>query len=75
MTENPYLPRRAKIASIKQETSGERIIKTFKVAIEDGAYREGFQHKPGQCAMLGINGVGESMISIASSPTQKESHL
>ena len=72
MKENPYLPRRAKIESIKQETSGERIIKTFKVVIEDGAYREGFQHKPGQCAMLGINGVGESMISIASSPTQKE---
>ena len=72
MKENPYLPHRAKIESIKQETSGERIIKTFKVVIEDGAYREGFQHKPGQCAMLGINGVGESMISIASSPTQKE---
>ena len=72
MTENPYLPHRAKIASIKQETSGERIIKTFQVVIEDEAYRQGFQHKPGQCAMLGINGVGESMISIASSPTQKE---
>jgi sulfhydrogenase subunit gamma (sulfur reductase) len=72
MTENPYLPHRAKIASIKQETSGERIIKTFTVVIEDQAYREGFQNNPGQCAMLGINGVGESMISIASSPTQKE---
>ncbi|WAC07420.1 MAG: FAD/NAD(P)-binding protein [Thermodesulfobacteriota bacterium] len=72
MTENPYLPRRAKIESIKQETTGERIIKTFAVVIEDQAYRERFQHKPGQCAMLGINGVGESMISIASSPTNKE---
>jgi NAD(P)H-flavin reductase len=73
MIKNPYLPYRAKIESIKQETSGERIIKTFKVVLEDGAYREGFQHKPGQCAMVGINGVGESMISIASSPTEKNS--
>ena len=73
MSENPYFPYQAKIESIKQETSGERIIRTFKVVLEDGAYREGFQNKPGQCAMVGINGVGESMISIASSPTEKES--
>jgi sulfhydrogenase subunit gamma (sulfur reductase) len=73
MSANPYLPYRAKIESIKQETSGERIIRTFKVVLEDGAYREGFRHRPGQCAMVGINGVGESMISIASSPTEKDS--
>lgn len=73
MKENPYLPHRAKIESIKQETSGERTIKTFKVVLEDATYRETFQHRPGQCAMVGINGVGESMISIASSPTQKDS--
>lgn len=73
MRENPYLPHRAKVESIKQETEGERVIKTFKVALEEDSYRQGFQHKPGQCAMVGIFGLGESMISIASSPTHKDS--
>jgi sulfhydrogenase subunit gamma (sulfur reductase) len=72
MRENPYLPHRAKVESIKQETVGERVIKTFKVALEEDPYRQAFQHKPGQCAMVGIFGLGESMISIASSPTQKD---
>jgi sulfhydrogenase subunit gamma (sulfur reductase) len=72
MRENPYLPHRAKVESIKQETVGERVIKTFKVALEEDSYRQAFQHKPGQCAMVGIFGLGESMISIASSPTQKD---
>jgi sulfhydrogenase subunit gamma (sulfur reductase) len=73
MRENPYLPHRAKIESTKQETSGERVIRTFRVVLEDGDYREGFKHRPGQCAMVGMNGVGESMVSIASSPTEKDS--
>lgn len=67
---NPYLPRVAKIESIKQETTGDRVIKTFKLVLEDKAYRDLFRHRPGQCAILGVSGVGESMISITSSPTQ-----
>jgi NAD(P)H-flavin reductase len=70
---NPYLPHQAKIQDIKQETTGDRVIKTFKLVLEDAPYRESFAYKPGQCAMLGIPGVGESMISITSSPTQKDS--
>lgn len=68
---NPYLPQRAKIESIRPETTGERAIKTFKVVLVDKASRESFVHQSGQCAMVGILGVGESMISISSSPTQK----
>jgi NAD(P)H-flavin reductase len=69
---NPYLPHAAKIDSIKQETTGDRVIKTFKLVLEDKAYRDSFQYRPGQCAILGVSGVGESMISITSSPTQKD---
>lgn len=68
---NPYLPQRAKIESIRAETTGERAIKTFKLELVDKASQENFVHKSGQCAMVGILGVGESMISISSSPTQK----
>jgi len=69
---NPYLPHQAKIQDIKQETTGDRVIKTFKLVLEEPPYRESFAYKPGQCGMLGISGVGESMISITSSPTQKD---
>ena len=69
---NPYLPHQAKIQDIRQETTGDRVIKTFNLVLEEPPYRESFTYKPGQCAMLGISGVGESMISITSSPTQKD---
>ena len=66
---NPYLPCSAKIIDVRDETPGERPIKTFKVVLEDGST---FSHRPGQCAIIGILGIGESMISIASSPTRKD---
>jgi NAD(P)H-flavin reductase len=65
---NPYLPFLGKITEMRDEASGARPIKTFKVVLQNG---HGFNHKPGQCAMVGILGIGESMISIASSPTKK----
>ena len=37
-------------------------IKTFRVVTPDG--KKAFDHKPGQCAMLSIPGVGEAMFSI-----------
>ena len=46
-------------------------IKTFRVVTTDG--KKAFDHKPGQCAMLSIPGVGEAMFSITSSPTNTES--
>ena len=45
-------------------------VKTFRVVTPDG--KKAFDHKPGQCAMLSIPGVGEAMFSITSSPTNKE---
>jgi NAD(P)H-flavin reductase len=45
-------------------------IKTFRVEAVDGG--KCFEHKPGQCAMLSVPGVGEAMFSITSSPTLKE---
>ena len=45
-------------------------IKTFRVVTPDG--KKAFDHKPGQCAMLSVPGVGEAMFSITSSPTNEE---
>lgn len=42
-------------------------VKTFRVQAIGGG--KVFEHKPGQCAMLSIPGVGEAMFSITSSPT------
>ncbi len=44
-------------------------VKTFRVVLTDGG--KPFVHKPGQCAMLSIPGVGEAMFSITSSPTEE----
>ena len=65
---NPYLPHAAKITEVREEASGERPIKTFRVVLANG---HDFNHRPGQCAIIGILGIGESMISIASSPTRQ----
>ena len=45
-------------------------IKTFRVVTTDG--KKAFDHRPGQCAMLSVPGVGEAMFSITSSPTNEE---
>ena len=45
-------------------------IKTFRVVTPDGV--KPFEHRPGQCAMLSVPGVGEAMFSITSSPTNTE---
>jgi NAD(P)H-flavin reductase len=67
---NPYIPYPAVIKDLRQETEGDRAIKTFTVDFADKKVWNEFAHKPGQCAMVGIPGAGESMISICSSPTQ-----
>ena len=67
---NPYIPYPAVIKDLRQETEGERAINTFTVDFADKKVWNEFAHKPGQCAMVGIPGAGESMISICSSPTQ-----
>ena len=65
---NPYIPEKAKIIDVRDEAIGQRPIKTFKVVLQNG---HDFKHRVGQCAIIGILGIGESMISIASSPSKK----
>ena len=45
-------------------------VKTFRVEAPEGGKL--FEHEPGQCAMLSVPGISEAMISITSSPTNKE---
>ena len=66
---NPYIPEIAKIEDVRDEALGQRPIRTFKVSLQNGHV---LNHRPGQCAIIGLLGTGESMISIASSPTRKE---
>jgi NAD(P)H-flavin reductase len=68
MPENPYLPKLSKIIEVKQEVDGLRAIKTFRTQFMG----EGFTHECGQCAMLSVLGKGECMISISSTPLEKE---
>ena len=67
MEKESFIPYVGKIIDIKEETSD---VKSFKVVGLDG--KKLFYHIPGQCAMLIVPGVGESMISITSSPTVEE---
>ena len=67
MEKESFIPYVGKIIDITQETPD---VKTFRVVGLDG--KKLFEHIPGQCAMLIVPGVGESMISITSSPTLQE---
>jgi NAD(P)H-flavin reductase len=73
MPENPYLPYPAIVREVRQETVGERAVRTFIVDFEDEKRASEFRYRPGQLAMLSVFGKGESMISIASSPTMGSS--
>lgn len=62
-----FIPYVGVIKEIINETPD---VKSFRVTGLDG--KKLFDHMPGQCAMLIVPGVGESMISITSSPTVQE---
>ena len=61
------VPQLGVVTAIRTDTPD---IKTFRVNALGGG--KVFEHKPGQCAMLSIPGVGEAMFSITSSPTNTE---
>ena len=63
----PLIPAIGVVTDIRIDTPD---VKTFRVVTPDG--KKPFEHKPGQCAMLSIPGVGEAMFSITSSPTNEE---
>ncbi len=66
-TRDTLIPMIGVVTWITQETPD---VKTFRVNAPEGGKL--FEHKPGQCAMLCVPGVGEAMFSITSSPTNKE---
>ncbi len=67
MSNEALIPSIGIVTDIRQDTPD---VKTFRVLTPDG--KKPFIHKPGQCAMLSIPGVGEAMFSITSSPTNTE---
>ena len=52
----PLIPAIGVVTDIRIDTPD---VKTFRVVTPDG--KKAFEHKPGQCAMLSIPGVGEAM--------------
>ena len=67
MNNEALIPQVCVITDIRVDTPD---VKTFRVVTPDG--KKPFIHKPGQCAMISMPGVGEAMISITSSPTNEE---
>ena len=67
MNNETLIPYLGEVTDIRIDTPD---VKTFRVLTPDGV--KPFEHKPGQCAMLSIPGVGEAMFSITSSPTNTE---
>lgn len=67
MNNETLIPKIGVITDIRIDTPD---IKTFRVVSTEG--KKLFEHRPGQCAMLSIPGVGEAMFSITSSPTNTE---
>ena len=67
MNNETLIPVVCKVIDIRQDTPD---VKTFRVVTPDG--KKPFDHRPGQCAMLSVPGISAAMISITSSPTNRE---
>ncbi len=67
MKRDPLFPTLGVVTHIRQDTPD---VKTFRVVDPEG--KKPFLHKPGQCAMLSVPGVGEALFSITSSPTNED---
>ncbi len=67
MLREELIPQVGVITDVRIDTPD---VKTFRVVTRNG--KKAFEHKPGQCAMLSVPGVGEAMFSITSSPTNTE---
>jgi len=64
---NPYLPVKAQILDIVQETDSDADIKTFRLKLEE----DSMDFLPGQFLELSLPGVGEAPFGFASSPLEK----
>ena len=65
MAVNPYVPIRAEVKEIREETSETR---TFVISPEVSDAKSNLAFKPGQFLQLTVFGVGEAPISVCSSP-------
>jgi sulfhydrogenase subunit gamma (sulfur reductase) len=65
---NPYLPRKAEIMDIVQETGSDLDVKTYRLKFSDGM---GMDFMPGQFVEFSIPGVGEAPFGFASTPLEK----
>ncbi len=69
-SENPYLPMKAKILKIIQETTSPELdVKTYRLAFEDG---HSMEFLPGQFVEFSVPGVGECPFGFASSCLEKD---
>ena len=67
---NPYLPRKARIEKIVQETASPELdVKTYRLRFTDGSAME---FLPGQFVEFSLPGAGECPFGFASSPLEKE---
>jgi NAD(P)H-flavin reductase len=67
---NPMVPLVATIDKVIDETD-TGVVRNYLVTIDDPAQHEAITYVPGQCGMISVIGVGESMIALASTPTRK----
>jgi NAD(P)H-flavin reductase len=65
---NPYLPIKAQIMEVVQETTSDLDIKTFKLKLPEDS---DLKFMPGQFLEVSIPGVGEAPFGFASSPLEK----
>jgi sulfhydrogenase subunit gamma (sulfur reductase) len=68
--DNIYLPNKARIKSIQNETYDT---KTFEFEFVETAVREGFRFMPGQFLEISAFGIGEAPFGLASNPNYPES--
>ena len=69
MNSNAYLPQKAEIIEIIQETASDIDIKTYRLKLLGGG---GMDFMPGQFVELSLPGIGEAPFGFASSPYERE---
>jgi sulfhydrogenase subunit gamma (sulfur reductase) len=65
--DNPFLPESARIVNIRYLTKD---VKFFQVRFRDMAKALSFKYKPGQFAMVSVQGSGEAPFCLSSSPSR-----
>jgi NAD(P)H-flavin reductase len=69
MSANPYMPSKARIEKIIQETASPELdVKTYRLKLADGSSME---FMPGQFVEFSVPGVGESPFGFSSSPLER----